>query len=108
MNNALEPNAEINLFRIIQESLNNIITHSGASKASLVIRREPQSILIAIRDNGKGMDVAEMKTRDEFGHGFGLYGMEKRAHVFNWTYEIDSSPGFGTEIRIGIPLKQVS
>ena len=108
LSNALEPKAEINLFRIVQESFNNIVKHSGASNTHLIIKRHPDSISISIRDNGKGMNVAEMKTRDEFGHGFGLYGMEKRAHVFNWTYEIDSSPGSGTEIRIGIPLKKVS
>jgi len=108
LNNALETKAEINLFRIIQETFNNIIKHSGASKAVIKIKRFPEFLTVLIEDNGKGMNISEIKKREDYGEGFGLYGMEKRAHVFNWIYEIDSKRHVGTKIKLTIPLKRSS
>jgi len=100
----LEITAEINLFRIIQESFNNIIKHSGASKAEIIVKKLPKLLFISIKDNGKGMIEDQKNRGDTLGYGFGLYGMKKRAHVFDWVYEIDSKPGMGTEVKITIPL----
>ncbi|MCK9425961.1 MAG: ATP-binding protein [Ignavibacteriaceae bacterium] len=106
LNGTLEPAAEISLFRIIQECFNNIIKHSKAEKASLVIKRLPDFLKVSILDNGKGIDEKKINKHEEFGHGFGLYGMKKRAQLFDWIYEIDSHPGIGTEIKLTIPLKR--
>lgn len=106
LNGALENKAEICLFRIIQECFNNILKHSEAAEADLVIKRQPDLLHILIKDDGKGIDEKELKKHEEFGHGFGLYGMKKRAQVFDWVYKIDSHPGMGTEIRLTIPLKR--
>lgn len=108
LDGALEPQAEINLFRIIQECFNNIIKHSGATEAGLIINRRHDSLDITVKDNGIGMNLDEIKRRDEFGSGFGISGMEKRAHVFDWKYFIESRLNTGTEIKINIPLKRNS
>lgn len=106
LSGVLDPKAEISLFRIIQECFNNIIKHSKAKQAKIVIKRLADSIKVEIKDNGKGIDEIEMKKHEEFGQGFGLYGMKKRAHVFNWVYEIHSTPNKGTEIILIIPIEQ--
>lgn len=106
LNNLLDPKEEINLFRIIQEILNNIIKHSQAKNAEIVIKCSPDSIKVLIRDNGVGMGQMDIQKHEEFEHGFGLYGLKKRTQLFNWDYKMTSTPGVETEISLIIPLKK--
>jgi len=108
LQNILDSKAEINLFRMVQESFNNIIKHSGATKASLEIKIFPDYLNVRIKDNGRGMNLQAIRKSENYGRGFGLYGMEKRAHLFNWIYEIISSLNRGTEIKLTIPLRRNS
>ena len=103
----LDTKAEISLFRIIQECFNNIIKHSHAKNANILIQHLPEFIKVSVKDDGKGIDQLEMKKLEELGHGFGLYGMKSRAHVFDWIYEIHSAPNKGTVITLLIPLKRL-
>jgi signal transduction histidine kinase/ligand-binding sensor domain-containing protein len=94
------PDNEINLFRIVQECMNNIIKHSGASRAKVSIKREPYRISLKIEDNGKGFASENLNgTR-----GLGLTGIEERARMLNGTAVIQSETGKGTVIQINIQL----
>jgi signal transduction histidine kinase/ligand-binding sensor domain-containing protein len=90
--------AEINLYRIVQESLNNIIKHSAAGAASVVIKRAARSVTLAIHDNGKGFAVGDLKP------GFGLTGIAERARMLGGAHAIDSTPGKGTTVTLTIGL----
>ncbi len=89
---------EISLYRIVQESLNNVIKHSGASKASVTIERESNRVNISIKDNGNGFDPAVVKR------GLGLVGLRERAQLLRGELTIDTSVGAGTTIFVDIPV----
>ena len=93
------PDAEINIYRIVQESLNNIVKHSGASQATIVIDRNSHSVDVTIQDNGRGFNT-EGVTGSEGGRGFGLKGISERARMLGAKYVIQSAAGEGTAINL--------
>lgn len=99
---------EINLYRVVQESLNNIVKHSAATEARIEIAREPRSVQIIIRDNGKGF-APEMPAATE-SRGFGLTGIAERVRMLGGTHTIHSVPGQGTTItiKLGLQIEQQS
>ena len=96
----LDQAAEINLYRIIQESLNNIVRHSGATEARVIIEKTAPGLQITITDNGRGF----IPTADKQTRGFGLTGMLERARMIGGTQTIHSVPGQGTTVAIKLPL----
>lgn len=103
IDNLLKPEMEINLYRIIQESLNNIVKHSGAKEASLEIKREGKTIQVTIRDDGKGFDASDIHlTESAAGNGFGLIGIYERARILGTAPLIETGIGNGTTIRLNI------
>ena len=95
---------EISIYRIVQESLNNIIKHSNASDAIVMIKREENRIFIIIEDNGKGFDVADVKSA---GGGFGLVGLMERAQLLGGELIINSMPEEGTKIEVKILIPKL-
>ena len=91
--------AEINIYRIVQESLNNIVKHSGATQATIVIDRNSHSVDLSIQDNGRGFNTDGM-TGSEGGRGFGLKGISERARMLGAKYVIHSAAGEGTAINL--------
>jgi signal transduction histidine kinase/ligand-binding sensor domain-containing protein len=100
------PEGEINLFRIVQESVNNIVEHAEATEAGVTIKKDERSVTVTIRDNGKGFDSAPA-AGGSVPRGFGLVGMAERARVLGGDYEIHSVPGQGTTVRLVVDLKNV-
>ncbi|QQS47519.1 MAG: hypothetical protein IPM66_02340 [Acidobacteriota bacterium] len=97
----LAPEQEINFYRIVQESVNNIIKHSGAGEASVAIKRRDGMIELTIADNGRGFEVGRGGSRNaESGSGFGLLGMTERARILGCVPVITSAPGKGTTIKL--------
>ncbi|MBS1796535.1 MAG: hypothetical protein JSS81_22065 [Acidobacteria bacterium] len=94
------PDGEINLFRIVQECLNNIVRHSGAREAWVTIRREPQKVLVKIEDRGKGFAPESIGGK----RGLGLTGIEERARMLGGRSLIQSVAGKGTIVQIQIDL----
>jgi signal transduction histidine kinase/ligand-binding sensor domain-containing protein len=94
-------NEEISIYRIVQESVNNIIKHAGASKAVVEIKRGVKEVSITIRDNGKGFDMA---TLDAERRTLGLVGLKERAQLLKGEIVIDSKPGAGTSIHVTVPV----
>ncbi len=92
--------AETNIYRIVQESVNNIMKHSAASKAELLIKKVGETVDISIKDNGRGFDKNIAKTNDNVRGGFGLVGIAERVRMLGGSYEIESLIGNGTNIKI--------
>jgi signal transduction histidine kinase/ligand-binding sensor domain-containing protein len=89
----------INLYRIVQEALNNIVKHSGATDASVTISRNDSEVGIVIEDNGSGFTPNENQTNGER-CGFGLTGVAERARILGATLNIHSTPGRGTSVLL--------
>jgi len=101
----LPPESEINLYRIIQESVNNIVKHAQATEASVTIRRREQSIEVAVQDNGRGfLPGAPQPDQSPSGGGMGLAGINERARILGCAPVIESVPGRGTKIWLEIRL----
>jgi len=98
----LPQESEISIYRIVQECVNNIVKHSGASEANLRIEKDSGEIIIKINDNGKGFDREAVKAKQSMKSGFGLTGIAERARMLGGKYMIESTPGHGTEITIQV------
>lgn len=96
------PETGINIYRIIQESLNNVIKHSGAGKGIVRVRKHGSYIYLSIQDNGKGFDMKSHRMSSER-NGFGLKGIEERVKLLGGEFNITSERGRGTLIEIMIP-----
>jgi signal transduction histidine kinase len=94
-NGVLETAEEQNLFRILQESLNNIVKHAQASQAHIQLHLA-ESFWIEVGDNGQGFDL----QRALAGGGVGLSAMCERAVEIGWDLQIVTAPGAGTRIRV--------
>lgn len=90
-------NEEISIYRIMQESLNNVIKHSEAAKVVVKIKRNDNNVLIKIADNGKGFNIENERKL-----GLGLAGLKERSQLLNGELKIDSTIGEGTTIEIKI------
>jgi signal transduction histidine kinase len=101
----LSNEAEINLYRIVQESLNNIVKHSKASEAEVAIKRKNGTMQITIHDNGRGFVPGVTATSHANGSGFGLVNIAERANLLGGKQIIHSVPGQGTTITINVALK---
>lgn len=94
---------EDNLLRIAQESLTNVIKHSGATTATVSLDYGTEAIQMQINDNGRGFTVNGCKGPSE-GH-FGLLGIRERATRLRGTVSLTSELGSGTQINVQIPLE---
>jgi signal transduction histidine kinase len=98
--------AEINIYRIVQEWLNNVTKHSQASVARLQVRREAEKVRMTLEDNGVGFDYDEAMNRSGVEGAFGLANLRERVRLLNGELKIESSPGRGAALIIGIPCQK--
>ena len=94
---------KITVFRIIQESLNNIIKHAQASHVNIYLCFEEKNVCIEVRDNGIGFDLDYVKQKRTNRPSLGLAGMEERAALLGGTVTVQSRPDYGTEVKALIP-----
>jgi signal transduction histidine kinase/ligand-binding sensor domain-containing protein len=94
---------QINLYRIVQEGLTNLVRHDGATAASVSLKTNGNSLRVTIQDNGKGFRV-ERDERGQLTGGFGLSGMAERIRILGGDADLESHPGSGTVITISVPL----
>lgn len=92
----IDPKQQIILFRIMQESLNNIVKHSGGDRIKADISFEDPNLEVTIADNGKGFDFSSLNNS----RGEGLRNMKARAGIIQAGLDIDSKPGSGTTITL--------
>lgn len=99
----LPADVELALYRIAQESLNNMARHAQATYASVQFEFKPQSITLQIMDNGAGFVVPKSPAAFVSGGHFGLIGLYERAQLIGAQLEITSTLGKGTEVEIYLP-----
>ena len=96
---------EINLFRIVQESLNNILKYAQATKFGVQLINSKNSIRLIISDNGKGFNPEEVLKNSGLNGGMGLLNIKERVESFGGNLKIDSNENDGTILIIEIPIK---
>jgi signal transduction histidine kinase len=90
---------ETALYRIVQESLTNMVKHAEPEHASILLSRKSDGLVLVIEDDGRGFDTA---TR---GHdGLGLEGMRERMNLLDGRLAVESSLGYGTTVVAEVPL----
>jgi signal transduction histidine kinase len=95
---------ETNLYRIVQEALNNIYKHAQATRVDVIFECQEDHIALIIEDNGQGFDMNNVAVHIEEEKGMGLIGMRERAALVGGTIEIESRPGDGTTIIVRAPI----
>jgi signal transduction histidine kinase/ligand-binding sensor domain-containing protein len=93
-------NIEESLYWISQEALNNIVKHAQASKVTLSLEQEKNTIVLDIVDNGRGFDAEKQSQHG----GLGLLGIQERVDQLNGKMTIESQPGNGTRVRVELNL----
>jgi ligand-binding sensor domain-containing protein/signal transduction histidine kinase len=97
--------AEINVYRIVQEGVTNIVKHAKATEANVTIARGAHGVTITIRDNGRGFDGSGPHDASSATRGFGLIGIAERARQFGSEPLIQSAPGQGTTIHMTLTVR---
>ncbi len=96
----LSPDLEIALYRVVQESVNNAVRHSRATRIELVVERTDEGVRLCVRDNGIGIPDLE-RARNQ---SHGLVGMTHRMRAISGTLDISSRDGEGTRVEAFLPL----
>lgn len=99
----LPPDTELAMFRIVQEALNNVKKHSGASFASVSVDYAGDAVRLAITDNGRGFDSDGCRRKSAQCGRFGMVGMSERAQLIGGVIKVESTPGRGTTVCLEIP-----
>ncbi len=103
----LEEQKEIIIFRILQETINNIVRHAGAREIIVLLSYLADCVVLYIKDNGAGFDTTLVPVLGSAKKNAisGLHNMMKRAKMINAELRIKSDPGCGTVISISVPYK---
>ncbi|MFL5384752.1 MAG: PAS domain S-box protein [Longimicrobiaceae bacterium] len=99
----LRPEVETTVYRVVQEGLNNVLKHAGASRVSLVLERRGGVLSAILEDDGGGFDVEATLATPEKAKRLGVRGMRERVALLGGELEIESSPGAGTSVFVRIP-----
>jgi len=102
---SLAQETQLVLFRIVQEALNNIHRHSGASEASIMVECQGAEIRVTINDNGRGFKLPRQLSEFAGQGKLGLTGMEERVQLIGGELEVSSQEGKGTTIIVKAPTK---
>jgi signal transduction histidine kinase len=95
----LTEDIEASIYRIVQESLTNVIRHAHATRVDVILEWQDEKIVIIIEDDGVGFDMQSARNADQLG----LLGMQERAEMLGGTLLIDSTPKMGTTLVVEIP-----
>ncbi|MCR5559497.1 MAG: sensor histidine kinase, partial [Schwartzia sp.] len=104
----LPDHVKTGLFRIVQESLNNVLHHSGVKEANLRMLYTDAAVSILVEDKGQGFDVDEFEMENQNAtedKHFGILGMRERATIIGAELSVTSRIGEGTRVHIRYPLK---
>lgn len=105
----LDAEVDLAIFRIAQESLNNIKKHAKASNAWIQLKYLDSKVVLIVEDNGVGFDMKKKKEQgQEEYNSFGLIGMQERADDISGSLQITSQPMRGTKVIFTVPIKKPS
>jgi signal transduction histidine kinase len=96
----LPAEVETALYRIVQESLTNIVKHAHAQTISITVARKPGAVVVVVEDDGHGFDPADVREG-----GFGLEGMRERVGLLDGRLQVESGEGAGTTLVAEVPLR---
>ena len=96
----LDPALSTTLFRIFQESLTNVARHAQATHIHTSLQEKNQTVILIIRDNGRGITQSELEAP----RSLGLLGLRERAAQWRGKTTISGAPGKGTTVTVSIPL----
>ena len=96
----------VNLFRIVQEALNNVVKHAGATRVAIELRREANAIHLQIEDNGGGFTMLRDSQITLTPGGLGLSGIGERATIMGGRHQITSTPNHGTRVVVVVPIAE--
>jgi chemotaxis family two-component system sensor kinase Cph1 len=98
------PDVESNLYRIVQEALNNIAKHSGAAAASVLLEYRGDTVTLIVEDDGGGFDSDRAWSNRTRHGGIGLISIHERAALMGGQVQFESTPGKGTTLFVRIPV----
>jgi signal transduction histidine kinase len=96
----LPAEVETALYRIVQESLTNIVKHARAQTISIAVARKPGAVAVVVEDDGHGFDPADVREG-----GFGLEGMRERVGLLDGRLQVESGEGVGTTLVAEVPIR---
>ncbi len=99
LHDRLDEQTETVVYRVIQEAVNNVIKHAGATRLSIQLIRDTDGLAVTIEDNGRGFEPATLHLAE----GIGVRNIYSRLALLKGTAEIDSAPGRGTVVSVSIP-----
>jgi signal transduction histidine kinase len=100
---SLTSSQKIVVFRVVQASLANVRSHSGATRVEVTVRSTSRFITITVVDNGCGFDVEETLENVRLASRYGLAGVTERVQLLGGNVEIESRPEGGTTVRATLP-----
>jgi signal transduction histidine kinase len=106
IDNFISQERQLIIYRIFQEALTNIRRHAQATRISVAIKKEKDSLSFWVEDDGKGFDVKQAMIRDSGEKGLGLAAMEERIRMLGGFLDIWSEVGKGTRISFTIPVSK--
>jgi signal transduction histidine kinase len=96
----LAPEAEIALFRIAQEALNNVLKHAQASCVEITLERSGPAYVMSVQDDGVGFDAVEGRSARRA--GLGMVTMRERAEGVGGRFQVVTRPGGGTRLMVEV------
>lgn len=96
----LAAETETTAYRLVQEALTNVVKHAEARRCVVEIIGDDNAMRVIVRDDGRGIDLDALKRRS----GFGVTGMQERAHLAGGSFTLGPGTVGGTELRVRLPL----
>ena len=101
----LMPDVELALFRIVQETLNNVRRHAQASNVAIDVEFVDSRVKVAVRDDGQGFELLGSPGDFAYAGKFGLLGVEERVQLLHGHLQVQSSKGKGTTVSVDVPTE---
>lgn len=95
------PEREVNLYRVLQEIIQNTVKHSRATTLTITIQKKDKKIVMKTKDNGVGFNYRE---KTQMANGLGLFSLQSRAELLGGQLIVNTQPGNGTSFEIEIPF----
>ena len=99
----LPADMEVSIYRILQETLNNVKKHANATEVKVTGIFSEDQIILTVKDNGQGFEVPEAMTDFASSGSFGMMGLQERAQLFGGNLVVQSEPNKGTTVHLVIP-----
>ena len=103
LNGRLDNQLESTIYRIVQESVNNVVKHAKAQNISVILEKREDRISVIVEDDGVGFDSEALLKMPAKNRRFGLLGMQERVTLVGGSLDIESTPGHGTTVIVHIP-----